>query len=41
MYLGDGQVIQAPHTGTDVQTDPADLGSVVAVTRPAALAARP
>jgi cell wall-associated NlpC family hydrolase len=41
MYLGDGQVIQAPRTGTDVQTDPADLGSVVAVTRPAALTAHP
>jgi cell wall-associated NlpC family hydrolase len=41
MYLGDGQVIQAPRTGTDVQTDPADLDSVVAVTRPAALTARP
>jgi cell wall-associated NlpC family hydrolase len=41
MYLGDGQVIQAPHASTDVQADPADLASVVAVTRPAALATRP
>ena len=41
MYLGDGQVIQAPQTGQDVQTDPADLASVVVATRPAALAAKP
>jgi len=41
MYLGHGQVIQAPHTGTDVQTDPLNLAGAVAATRPAALAARP
>jgi cell wall-associated NlpC family hydrolase len=41
MYLGHGQVIQAPHTGTDVQTGPLDLNGVVAATRPAALARRP
>ena len=38
MYLGGGQVIQAPQTGQDVQTDPLDLSGVVAATRPAALA---
>ena len=41
MYLGDGQVIQAPQTGQDVQIDPADLASVVVATRPAGLAAKP
>ena len=41
MYLGNGQVIQAPQTGQDVQTGPADLASVVVATRPAALAAKP
>ena len=41
MYLGDGQVIQAPQTGQDVQIDPVDLASVVVATRPAGLAARP
>jgi cell wall-associated NlpC family hydrolase len=41
LYLGHGQVIQAPHTGTDVQIDRADLASVVVATRPAALAAKP
>jgi cell wall-associated NlpC family hydrolase len=41
MYLGHGQVIQAPHTGTDVQIDPADLASVVVATRPAELTAKP
>ena len=41
MYLGHGQVIQAPHTGTSVQTGPLDLGGVVAATRPAALVSRP
>ena len=41
MYLGGGQVIQAPQTGQDVQIDPADLASVVVATRPAALAAKP
>ena len=38
MYLGGGQVIQAPHTGEDVQIDPVDLGSVIVATRPAVLA---
>jgi len=41
MYLGNGQVIQAPQTGQDVQTGPAGLASVVAATRPAALTAKP
>jgi cell wall-associated NlpC family hydrolase len=40
MYLGGGQVIQAPQTGQDVQIDPLDLASVVA-TRPADLATTP
>jgi cell wall-associated NlpC family hydrolase len=38
MYLGGGQVIQAPQTGEDVQIDPVDLASVVVATRPADLA---
>ena len=37
MYLGGGQIIQAPQTGQDVQTDPLDLTGVVVATRPAAL----
>ena len=41
MYLGDGQVIQAPQTGEDVQIDPVDLASTVVATRPAGLASRP
>ena len=41
MYLGDGQVIQAPQTGQDVQIDPIDLASVVVATRPAHLATTP
>jgi cell wall-associated NlpC family hydrolase len=41
MYLGGGQVIQAPKTGEDVQTDPVDLASVVVATRPAGLASHP
>jgi len=41
MYLGAGQVIQAPQTGQDVQIDPADLASVVVATRPADLATTP
>ena len=41
MYLGDGQIIQAPQTGEDVQIDPVDLTSVVVATRPAGLASRP
>jgi cell wall-associated NlpC family hydrolase len=35
MYLGGGQVIQAPQTGEDVQIDPLDLAGVVVATRPA------
>jgi cell wall-associated NlpC family hydrolase len=38
MYLGGGQVIQAPQIGEDVQIDPVDLASVVVATRPAGLA---
>ena len=38
MYLGNGQIIQAPQTGEDVQTGAIDLAAVVAATRPAALA---
>ncbi len=41
MYLGGGQVIQAPQTGEDVQTGPAGLASVVVATRPADLATTP
>ena len=41
MYLGDGQVIQAPQTGEDVQIDPIDLPTIVAATRPSGLGARP
>ena len=37
MYLGGGQVIQAPQTGEDVQIDPLDLAGVVVATRPADL----
>jgi cell wall-associated NlpC family hydrolase len=37
MYLGGGQVIQAPRTGLDVQVDPLDLAGVVVATRPADL----
>lgn len=37
MYIGGGLIIQAPHAGQDVQTDPLDLTGVVAATRPAAL----
>ena len=37
MYLGSGQVIQAPQTGEDVQIDPLDLASVIVATRPADL----
>ena len=39
MYLGGGQVIQAPQTGEDVQIDPVDLATVVVATRPIGLAA--
>ena len=38
MYLGGGQVIQAPQADEDVQIDALDLASVVAATRPADLA---
>jgi cell wall-associated NlpC family hydrolase len=41
MYIGGGLIIQAPHTGQDVQTDPLDLSGVIVATRPAALAAHP
>jgi cell wall-associated NlpC family hydrolase len=41
MYLGSGQVIQAPETGEDVQIDPLDLASVVVATRPADLGSSP
>ncbi len=37
MYLGNGQVIQAPQTGEDVQIDQLALSTVVVATRPAAL----
>jgi cell wall-associated NlpC family hydrolase len=39
MYLGAGQIIQAPQTGQDVQIDPLDLTGVVVATRPADLPA--
>jgi cell wall-associated NlpC family hydrolase len=38
MYLGSGKVIQATTQGQPVQVGPADLGSIVVATRPAALA---
>jgi cell wall-associated NlpC family hydrolase len=38
MYLGGGQVVQAPQAGQPVQTGPLDLTGVVVATRPAALA---
>ena len=37
MYLGGGQIIQAPQTGEDVQIDPLDLTGAVVATRPADL----
>jgi cell wall-associated NlpC family hydrolase len=37
MYLGGGQVVQAPQTGEDVQIDPLSLAGVVVATRPADL----
>jgi cell wall-associated NlpC family hydrolase len=37
MFLGHGQVIQAPQAGEDVQIDPLSLTGVVAATRPADL----
>ena len=39
MYLGGGQIIQAPQTGQDVQIDPLDLAGMVVATRPAGLPA--
>jgi cell wall-associated NlpC family hydrolase len=41
MYLGSGQVIQAPETGQDVQIDLLDLAAVVVATRPADLGISP
>ncbi len=41
MYLGGGQVIQAPQAGQDVQADPLSLAGVVAATRPADLPRHP
>jgi cell wall-associated NlpC family hydrolase len=41
MYLGAGQVIQAPQSGENVQIDPIDLASVVVATRPADLTIGP
>jgi cell wall-associated NlpC family hydrolase len=41
MYLGGGQVIQAPKHGEDVQIDPLDLAGIVVATRPASLQAKP
>jgi cell wall-associated NlpC family hydrolase len=41
MYLGGGQVIQAPQAGQDVQAGPLDLTGVTAATRPADLATTP
>ena len=38
MYLGGGQVVQAPQAGQAVQTGPLSLTGVVVATRPAALA---
>jgi cell wall-associated NlpC family hydrolase len=37
MYLGGGQIIQAPQAGEDVQVDPLSLAGVVVATRPADL----
>jgi peptidoglycan DL-endopeptidase CwlO len=41
MYLGGGQVIQAPETGENVQIDPIDLARIVVATRPADLGSGP
>jgi cell wall-associated NlpC family hydrolase len=41
MYLGGGQVIQAPQAGEDVQVNPVDLASVAVAARPADLASQP
>jgi cell wall-associated NlpC family hydrolase len=40
MYLGGGQIIQAPQTGQDVQIDPLSLSGVVVATRPADLSSQ-
>jgi cell wall-associated NlpC family hydrolase len=37
MYIGGGQIIQAPQAGEDVQIDPLSLAGVVVATRPADL----
>jgi cell wall-associated NlpC family hydrolase len=37
MYLGDGQIIQAPQTGEEVQIDPLDESGVIVATRPSAI----
>ena len=37
MYLGGGQIIQAPQRGEDAQIDPLSLAGVVVATRPADL----
>jgi cell wall-associated NlpC family hydrolase len=37
MYLGGGQIIQAPQRGEDIQIDPLSLAGVVVATRPADL----
>ena len=37
MYLGGGEIIQAPESGEDVQVDPLSLAGVVVATRPADL----
>jgi cell wall-associated NlpC family hydrolase len=37
MYLGGGEIIQAPQTGENVQIDPLSLAGVVVATRPTAL----
>ncbi|HEY7429962.1 MAG TPA: bifunctional lytic transglycosylase/C40 family peptidase [Streptosporangiaceae bacterium] len=39
MYLGGGQIVQAPQAGQDVQIDPLDLTGVVVATRPSDLPA--
>jgi cell wall-associated NlpC family hydrolase len=41
MYLGGGQVIQAPEQGQPVQAGPIDLPGIVVATRPADLATQP
>jgi len=37
MYIGGGQVIQAPEQGQDVQIDPVDLSGLIVATRPSDL----